>query len=241
MAERALGPDTFGAALLAAFEGRDARHAVERDDGRVAWADAAEYLAPPGEWREGTAEALAGVKGRVLDVGCGAGRHAIYLQEAGCEVVAFDPSPGAVEVCRQRGVTAIAGFLGDEALLAGERFDGVVMLGNNLGLLAGPEPATRYLNWLADRCRPGAVLLGEALDATRTTSLEHLAYHRRARAEGRRPGEMRLRVVFEEKEGDWFPYWHLSPDQLRDAAEDTPWTVENVTGDELYVATLRMS
>jgi SAM-dependent methyltransferase len=240
MTEHDLGPDTFGAALLAALEGRDARHAVERDDGRVDWADAAEYLAPPGEWREGTADALAAVRGRVLDVGCGAGRHAIYLRESGCEVSAFDPSPGAVEVCRRRRLPAVAGFLGDQALFAGEQFDGVVMLGNNLGLLAGPESAPRYLNWLAERCRPGAVLVGEALDTTRASSLEHLAYHRRARSLGRRPGEMRLRVVFEGEEGGWFPYWNLSPDELVEVAGDTPWTVQDVTGDELYMATLRL-
>jgi hypothetical protein len=155
-------------------------------------------------------------------------------------VLAIDPSPGAVEVCRRRDIPAIVGSLGEEGLLAGERFDAVVMLGNNLALLAGPETAPGYLTWLAERCRPGATLVGEGLDATQTTSLEHLSYHRRARREGRRPGQMRLRVVYEARTGDWFAYWHLSPDELREVTEGTPWTVDQVIGEELYMATLRL-
>jgi hypothetical protein len=52
---------------------------------------------------------------------------------------------------------------------------------------------------------------------------------------------MRLRVVYEDRAGDWFDYWQLSPDALRDAVESTPWTVEQVTGEMLYVATLRLA
>jgi hypothetical protein len=85
------------------------------------------------------------------------------------------------------------------------------------------------------------VLVGEGLDATRDTSLEHIVYQRRARREGRVPGQMRLRVVYEDRAGDWFDYWQLSPDELREAVKSTPWTVEQVTGEMLYVATLRLT
>jgi len=42
-------------------------------------------------------------KGKVLDVGCGAGSHSLYLQEKGLYVKAIDISEGAVDVAKLRG------------------------------------------------------------------------------------------------------------------------------------------
>ena len=42
--------------------------------------------------------------GKVLDVGCGAGNHTLYLQEKGFEVIGLDISPGAIGTCKLRGV-----------------------------------------------------------------------------------------------------------------------------------------
>ena len=41
--------------------------------------------------------------GRILDVGCGPGRHALWLQEQGFNVTGIDTSPGVVQVARERG------------------------------------------------------------------------------------------------------------------------------------------
>ncbi|UCE04577.1 MAG: class I SAM-dependent methyltransferase, partial [bacterium] len=47
---------------------------------------------------------LSFVKKNVLDIGCGAGRHSLYLQEQGFNITGIDQSPLAIEVCIQRGV-----------------------------------------------------------------------------------------------------------------------------------------
>jgi len=48
---------------------------------------------------------------RVLDIGCGLGRHAVYLAGRGFEVVATDAAPSAIEKCRENleraGLTAL--------------------------------------------------------------------------------------------------------------------------------------
>src|SRR5215469_2807903 len=90
--------------------------------------------------------ALARAPGRVLDLGAGAGRASLVLQERGQDVVALDVSPGAIEVCRRRGVHQV--YLGTVAELAATRpapFDSVLMLGNNLGLLGSPQHAREVL------------------------------------------------------------------------------------------------
>jgi SAM-dependent methyltransferase len=237
-----IASDTFGRALLEAFEGGVGRHMIERDDGRQDWMDAASYFTDAEAWPAPVAEALAELHGQVLDVGCGAGRHARHLAHRGCDVVGIDSSPLAVEICRRRGVRAVVGRLGDGDLFADEQFDGVVMLGHNLGLLASPQAAPGHLRWLAERCRPEALLVGETIDPTRTDDPEHLAYHRRSRAAGRGLAQMRLRVGFADDLGDWFSYWHLTPGELKQVVRETPWRIERLTDNGVgYVAVLRRS
>ena len=53
-------------------------------------------------------QALLLSKGRVLDVGCGAGSHSLFLQkEKNLKVTAIDISNNAVEACRLRGISDV--------------------------------------------------------------------------------------------------------------------------------------
>ena len=49
-------------------------------------------------------KALQLCKGKVLDVGCGAGSHSLYLQQQSKEVISIDISEKAIQACRLRGV-----------------------------------------------------------------------------------------------------------------------------------------
>lgn len=78
--------------------------------------------------------ALSACRGRVLDVGAGAGCHSLALQARGLEVTAVDVSPLSVESMRRRGVrdARLADFFTDEV---GEGYDTLLLLMNGLGLV----------------------------------------------------------------------------------------------------------
>ena len=119
---------------------------VERSDGFLVAGDAARYFGPAGDWAERTLPFAQHVRGRVLDIGAGAGRVALALQAAGLEVVALDTSPGAVEVCRVRGVEQVyCGTVSELAAAGAESFDTFILAGNNLGLLGGRDQRRSFL------------------------------------------------------------------------------------------------
>jgi SAM-dependent methyltransferase len=126
------GEDAYGQLVLAYLEGRPrAREIVERDDGMIEATDGpASYFAPVRSWPAAERRGLRSVRGRVLDVGCGAGRVAFELQARGREVVAIDSSPLAVEVARRRGVRDARVLPFEQVGPALGRFDTVVMYGN---------------------------------------------------------------------------------------------------------------
>ena len=66
-------------------------------------------------------EALGGISGEVLDIGCGLGDNAIYLASRGHSVTGLDGSPTAIEEARRR--AADAGVLKSSAGSTGVTFD----------------------------------------------------------------------------------------------------------------------
>lgn len=78
--------------------------------------------------------ALDNCQGRVLDVGSGAGSHALFLQEErGLKVTAIDISPGATEISKLRGVkdARCLNFFD----LKNEKFDTLLFLMNGTGII----------------------------------------------------------------------------------------------------------
>jgi SAM-dependent methyltransferase len=236
--------DAFGFALLDYLEhGSEARsHFIERDDGLLETIDTGALFTQESDWS--VAEAPVGDRTgqRVLDVGAGAGRHALPLQESGREVVALDVSPGAVEVCRRRGVRET--FTGTVFELAGtdpEPFDTFLLCGNNYGLLESLEHGRSFLGALAEVAAPGAEIIGTCIDPFATEDPLHLAYHERNRNRGRHPGQIRLRARWSDVATSWFDYLFVPVEELKELAERAGWElVEYQPGSRPYLAVLRL-
>jgi SAM-dependent methyltransferase len=74
------------------------------------------------------------VQGKVLDIGCGAGRHSLYLQKKGFDVLGIDISPLVIKVCQLRGLKKAIVMSIEELDFEPNSFDTVIMMGNNFGL-----------------------------------------------------------------------------------------------------------
>jgi 2-polyprenyl-3-methyl-5-hydroxy-6-metoxy-1,4-benzoquinol methylase len=93
--------DAFGQKLLNAYKGTQVFEVVERNDGYIDAIDLKVYFSTFKEWPPIQQKAMNFVRGRVLDVGCGAGRHSIYLQKKGFDTLGIDISSLAISLQRQ--------------------------------------------------------------------------------------------------------------------------------------------
>ncbi len=196
---------------------------IERDDGFRDRAALDWLLAPYAQWPQEEKQVLRFARGVVLDVGCGAGRHSLYLQRKGLRVIGIDPSPVAVDLCLRRGLKDVR-RMDARRLHFGprERFDTVLFLGNNLGVAGTSTPAVlrRLRRWASPRARILATSRFPGWWLKR-----HAAYMRSNVRRRRPPGLVRLRVEYRGKVGDWFDLWLFSPDELARIARPTGWEI----------------
>ncbi len=201
---------------------------IERDDGFVeAYLGSRDYLSEYRSWAPHHKASIQYAKGRVLDIGCGAGRHSLYLQKKGHEVIGIDISPFAIKVPKLRGlkharlmsITQIGPKLG--------KFDTILMMGNNFGLFGNPSQARRLLRRFVTMTNPNARIIAETLDVYKPpVPSYHRKYHLMNKKNGRMPGQVRIRVRYHEYSTPWFDYLLVSKNEMRNIVRGTGWTIK---------------
>ena len=231
--------DGFGMAYMAHYRGEPSTHVTERDDGHTREVDASYYFRSFEEWPEYEQQAIQESKGRVLDVGLGAGRHALWLQERGHEVVGIDVSQLALEVSRLRGVMDCRFMDVREMTFPDASFDTVLMLGANLGVMGDVDEIRRTLRELHRVTAEDGIIVGSSRNPLDTDDPAHLAYHEMNRRRGKPPGLVRLRIGFQGRFGEWFQFLFMSEEELVGIIEPTGWAISRIysSGSE-YIAVL---
>lgn len=199
---------------------------LERFDGYITDAGStAVYFSEYKNWPLIERKAIRLARGRVLDIGCGAGRHCLYLQEKGLEVIGIDNSPLSIEVCRQRGVKdAVTLPLNDISPELGI-FDTVLMLGSNFGLFGSYNNARRILNKLGRITSTKVRIIATTNDVYQTEDPDHLNYHEYNRNHGRMGGQLKVKVRYKKYVTPWFDYLTVSRDELENILDSTGWMV----------------
>ena len=106
--------------------------------------------------------ALAACRGRILDVGAGAGCHSLVLQSRGMDVDAIDISPGCVEVMRKRGLKK--SYHRNILDLRNSHYDTILMLMNGIGISGSLDGLNLFIQHLDTLLAPGGQLLADSTD-----------------------------------------------------------------------------
>jgi SAM-dependent methyltransferase len=215
--------DAYGQAMLDFYLGQGGFEIIERDDGVFNLSKGpGMYFSPYADWPAEEQQVIQHAWGHVLDIGCGAGRHALYLQERGCDVLGIDSSPNAIQVCSERGmrdarllsITQVSGRLGI--------FDAVLLLGNNFGLVGNARRARWLFRRFHGMTHEAARILVSTRDPFRIDLPEQERYIERNLARGRLPGQARIRVRYKKYATPWFDHLMVSADELDEAAQHIP-------------------
>ncbi len=232
--------DAFGQGLWAHHNGKESLEIVERDDGYIDAMNPTIYFSEHKDWPPSVQKAMEFVKGRVLDVGCGAGRHSLYLQKKGLDVLGIDISPLAIKICKLRGLRKAEVMSIDEVDFKPNSFDTIIMMGNNFGLFQSFKRARELLKRFHKMTSPNALIIAETRDPYTTDNPAHLEYHRSNRKRGRMGGQVRIRVRFKKYATKWFDYLMVSKEEMREILRGTGWKVERFidSEDSSYIATI---
>ncbi|RYY59820.1 MAG: class I SAM-dependent methyltransferase [Chitinophagaceae bacterium] len=171
-------------------------------------------------------------RGSILDIGAGAGSHALYLQQRGeTDVTALEISPLSCAVMRERGVQQVVNA--DIRQWRGKKFDTVLMLMNGIGLSADLAGLAAFLRHAAELLTDGGQLLFDSSD---------VAYlFEGAIPQGRYYGEIDYKYTYKKLHTEWFSWLYVDFLTLRRIAAETGWKTEKLMEDDHYQFLVRLT
>jgi SAM-dependent methyltransferase len=169
-------------------------------------------------------KALQLCKGKVLDVGCGAGSHSFYLQEKGFEVTAIDISENAIKACKLRGLNDVrvqnileVSTDTSESELAKQKFDTILLLMNGTGIFGTLAETSKYLQKLKSLLNPNGQILIDSSDIIYMFDKEADGSYL-VPAEGYY-GELTFTISYKGETEVSFPWLYLDYNTLQNAAQ----------------------
>lgn len=168
--------------------------------------------------------ALDACRGRVLDIGAGAGRHALELQGTAHEVVAIDPVPEIVAIMEQRGVRDARCESWQE--VSGRPFDTVLLMMHGIGVVGTLDGLGEFLLEMNDVLSAEGHLLFDSADLVETFAAEGAGPEVIEQHPDRYLGEVEFELGFEGEFGEPYPWLFVDPQTLAALAEESGFATE---------------
>lgn len=188
------------------------------------------YFRAPSEMPQLELIALQNCKGKVLDIGAGAGSHTLALQKKGVDVTAIEISTKATEVMKLRGVSSIVEQ--DIFEFEGEGFDTLLLLMNGIGLTGNINRLKQFLRHAKKLLNKNGQLIFDSSDV-------RYLYDGEPEMENYY-GEIMYRYEYKRQKTDWFNWLYIDKKKLAEIAAEEGWQVEILFEDEFdqYLAKL---
>lgn len=222
-----------GKALLSYWKGnKDAQIGILMDDGEEVFMPASIYFRRPEDSPELEEIALNLCKGKVLDVGAGAGTHSLILQEKAIDVTALDIDPIGVDIMQKRGLKQVvcSDFLNFQAT---EPFDTLIFLMNGIGIAGNLEGLSKCLNHAYEiSSKNGQIILDSSDLRISNPDLENNNNYF---------GEVNYQLSFQGERGSKYQWLYIDPETLVEITRNCKWQSEVVfeAEDGSYLAVLK--
>ncbi len=157
--------------------------------------------------------------GRILDIGAGAGSHALFLQKKGHDVTALDSSAGCVNVMLHRGVSKV--FHADINNFHTKGYNTLVLLMNGIGITGNLGGFMKFLKKAEKITDKNAQIIFDTIDISYflnnkpNRSLKYL-------------GEVKYQFEYRGVKGPWFNWLYLGQKQLYEICYQTCWAPQVV-------------
>ena len=181
--------------------------------------------------------ALDASKGKILDIGAGAGCHALALQSLGFDVTALDISAGAAAAMQKRGVKQV---LNQNIFDVTGKYDTLLLLMNGIGIAGSLDGLDRFLEHAKSLLHPNGQILLESSDKLYMFEEEdgsvvldlNAGYY----------GEVKYNMKYKDQESGWFDWLFIDPAILEDYATRHGYTFEVLYEGDMgnYLARLSM-
>ena len=166
-------------------------------------------------------------RGKVLDIGCGAGSHSLYLAEKGIEVTSLDISPGAVEVCRERGLKEVV--QADYWQFKGRTYDTLLLLMNGIGMVGQIARMPHFLKKAKEMLNPGGQIVFDSSDIVYMFDEAELPAQ-----DERYYGEVVFQIAYGKVKSDPFPWLYIDFKTLEEMASANGFESEIVRKGDHY-------
>jgi SAM-dependent methyltransferase len=225
--------DIFGKAISAYYHEKDTTdiqvHSPDFDDDviPVSYLLRSYTKMPPLEQK-----ALQLATGRVLDVGCGAGSHSLYLQQQRkLQVMSIDTSKGAIEISRLRGIKDARNI--DFFDLNNEKFDTILMLMNGSGIIGKLKNLDNFFKKTRELLNPGGKILLDSSDLSYLFDRDEdggiwvdseAAYY----------GELEFKVSYKGESSAYFNWLYIDFQSLKFAAKTNNFSCKRIKEGEHF-------